>query len=232
MRQCVIRRFYEAMVTAIALTSILGAAGASAQSNTGTPTPEFPCATVQPANAHGSEATPSPVMEDKEMETGFDLALIDMMTPHHQGAISMAEVVLARSTNEEIRTLAGEIIAAQAAEIEQMMEWRSSWYPDVPVLSEDHAMEMMGMGNLEMMAMGGGAMLADLCDAEDVDVAFLELMIPHHQSAIVMAEAALEQAERDEIRELAKEITESQAAEITLMQDLLAGLTGTPTAKA
>lgn len=231
MKQQRIRRLFGALVTAIALTLVLGAMSASAETHGGTPTSEDPCATIPPGDAHGSEASPSPEMEEMEMEAEFDLAFIDMMTMHHQSAISMAEVALARSTNEEIRTLAGEIIAAQAAEIEQMTEWRESWYPDAPMVSEGHAMEMMGMDDSGMMGMDGAAMLADLCDAEDVDMAFLTLMIPHHQGAIAMADAALDQAEHDELRDLAEAIVGSQSAEIALMQELLAGLRGTPTAQ-
>jgi uncharacterized protein (DUF305 family) len=60
----------------------------------------------------------------------FDLAFIEAMIPHHEGAIEMAEVALENSENEEIRVLAEEIIAAQRAEIEQMEAWREEWYPE------------------------------------------------------------------------------------------------------
>ncbi len=63
-----------------------------------------------------------------EMARQFDRDFIDMMIPHHQGAIEMARRELAEGGDEEARGLAQDIIDAQAAEIEQMNEWREEWY--------------------------------------------------------------------------------------------------------
>ena len=57
----------------------------------------------------------------------FDLAFIDMMIPHHEGAIVMSDVELRRGENREMRDLAREITAAQEREIAQMREWRTVW---------------------------------------------------------------------------------------------------------
>lgn len=43
-----------------------------------------------------------------------------MMIAHHQGAIDMARVQLARGTDPGLRKMAGEIIAAQQQEIAQL----------------------------------------------------------------------------------------------------------------
>jgi len=58
----------------------------------------------------------------------FDRAFIDMMIPHHQGAIRMARMQLDQGTDAETRRLAEAIIAAQSKEIEQMNAWRKEWY--------------------------------------------------------------------------------------------------------
>lgn len=57
----------------------------------------------------------------------FDLMFLEMMTPHHQGAVSMAKEALAKSEKPEIKTLAGNIIKAQEAEIKMMSEWKEKW---------------------------------------------------------------------------------------------------------
>ncbi len=57
----------------------------------------------------------------------FDLAFISQMTPHHEGAVTMAKEALQKSTKPEIKTLAGAIIKAQEAEIKQMKGWQTAW---------------------------------------------------------------------------------------------------------
>lgn len=59
---------------------------------------------------------------------GFDRMFIDMMIPHHQGAIRMARVETAQGGDPEMRDLATTVIAAQSKEIEQMNAWRKQWY--------------------------------------------------------------------------------------------------------
>ena len=58
----------------------------------------------------------------------FDRAFIDMMVPHHEGAVRMAREELATGENPKLRRLAEEIIAAQRREIDQMRQWRKRWY--------------------------------------------------------------------------------------------------------
>jgi uncharacterized protein (DUF305 family) len=57
----------------------------------------------------------------------FDLMFIDMMIPHHRGAITMAREALNRAEHGELKTLAQEIIDGQQAEIDQMNEWKGQW---------------------------------------------------------------------------------------------------------
>lgn len=58
----------------------------------------------------------------------FDRMFIDMMVPHHQGAIRMARVELSQGKDLEMRDLAKAVIAAQSKEIKQMNAWRKQWY--------------------------------------------------------------------------------------------------------
>lgn len=52
----------------------------------------------------------------------------------------------------------------------------------------------------------------------DFDHAFIDEMIVHHEGAVAMAEAALEHAEREEVKTLAREIIEAQTREIGMMR--------------
>jgi uncharacterized protein (DUF305 family) len=68
-------------------------------------------------------------MKKFEAATGkeFDLMFLDMMTPHHQGATTMAKEALTKAEHPEIKTLANQIIKAQDAEIKQMADWKAKW---------------------------------------------------------------------------------------------------------
>jgi uncharacterized protein (DUF305 family) len=52
-----------------------------------------------------------------------DVDFARAMIPHHQGAIDMAEVVLANGNDPDMRKLADEIIAAQQSEIAFLQQW-------------------------------------------------------------------------------------------------------------
>lgn len=153
----------------------------------------------------------------------FDRRFIDMMVPHHEAAIAMAEIARSRATRSELQALADEIIEAQSAEIDQLRTWRTSWFasPETP------PMEAMPM--LPGVRMGGELMIGDRMDmrddveqlrsAEPFDQAFIDAMIQHHQSAIDAARSALRRSSRAEILRLAEAIIEAQSREIDQLRE-------------
>jgi hypothetical protein len=62
------------------------------------------------------------MMADMEIKPSADVDrdFVNMMVPHHQGAIDMAQAVLRYGRNEQIRRLAQEIIVTQQQEIAVM----------------------------------------------------------------------------------------------------------------
>jgi uncharacterized protein (DUF305 family) len=58
----------------------------------------------------------------------FDRAFLDMMIPHHEGAIRMAKLQLERGRNRTVKRLAGRIVDAQTNEIALMHQWRIQWF--------------------------------------------------------------------------------------------------------
>ncbi len=52
-----------------------------------------------------------------------DIAFMQGMVPHHQGAVDMAEIVLKHGKDPETRALAKTIIESQTKEIAQMNAW-------------------------------------------------------------------------------------------------------------
>lgn len=59
-----------------------------------------------------------------ETATPFDRDFIDMMIPHHQGAIRMARIELARGKSKALKNVADKVIAAQTREINEMNAYR------------------------------------------------------------------------------------------------------------
>lgn len=66
-------------------------------------------------------------MKKMEAASGkdFDLMFLDMMKPHHAGAIAMAKDALGKAEHQEIKTLSDQIIKAQEAEIKQIDAWKA-----------------------------------------------------------------------------------------------------------
>ncbi|GAB4430398.1 MAG: hypothetical protein OHK0015_15540 [Chloroflexi bacterium OHK40] len=154
----------------------------------------------------------------------FDLRFLDQMVPHHQMAVHSAQMMLANSERPELRDLAQRIISAQQAEIDQMAQWRAGWFPDAPAAPSLTMMD--GQGGMMGGGMMGGGMMGG---QEQMDRLFLEMMIPHHEAAISMAEQALAESERPELRALAEAIISSQTAEIDEMRRYLRDFFGIAT---
>ncbi|MBP9750269.1 MAG: DUF305 domain-containing protein [Candidatus Peribacteraceae bacterium] len=57
----------------------------------------------------------------------FDAAFLEMMIPHHQGAVDMAELAAANAKHPEIKALAEAILTSQQKEIADMQQWQSEW---------------------------------------------------------------------------------------------------------
>ncbi len=83
-------------------------------------------------------------------ERPFDRAFIDMMIPHHQGAIRMARIEQQSGEDDQLMTIADAIIVGQAKEIEEMNAWRVDWYGSpspaggIPAEEEAPSHSMMG----------------------------------------------------------------------------------------
>lgn len=155
-------------------------------------------------------------------DADYDLRFIDAMIPHHQGALEMAEALLQKSTRPELKQLATAIIKAQKQEINEMKQWRITWYPKAgnkPMAYDAKMGHMMPMSSEQIKAM---MMSIDLGAADaEFDLRFMNAMIPHHEAAVIMAEDALKKSQRPEIKNLAQAIIKSQNTEINQMKQWL-----------
>jgi uncharacterized protein (DUF305 family) len=145
------------------------------------------------------------------MESGqySDKAFIDAMVPHHQGAIAMAKVALKNAEHQEIRELSHNIISSQQTEIEELKSVKQEEFGTSQVPMEMSPKQMRGMGMMDPQS---------LADEDPFDEAFVEAMIPHHQSAIDMAKVANQESENPHITQLAGNIVSAQKGEIEQMR--------------
>lgn len=146
-----------------------------------------------------------------------DQMFLMMMIPHHEQAIEMSDVVLAKGdVDPRVLDLAQRIKDAQGPEIEQMEGWLDDWG--------------MGHGGVGGMEHGDGMMSEDdmqaLEDASGADASrlYLEQMIEHHEGAVEMAEDAVEDGQHPDVIALAQQMADAQTAEIAEMEQLLTEL--------
>lgn len=176
---------------------------------------------ASPASPSG-QATTGPTASDV---AGLDQAFIDMMVPHHQSAVEMAKIALDRAEHEELRSLAEDIIAAQEPEIQQLRQWRQSWFgsDETPPMDAMPLLPGMSMPGMDGHAMEGTmdmtADIEELKTADPFDQAFIDAMIIHHESAIEAAEIVRGTTQRPELQGLADDIIEAQQREIEQMQN-------------
>lgn len=138
-----------------------------------------------------------------------DRAFVAKMVPHHRSAVEMADIAVRRGQSALVKRLAGEIVRTQNAEIATMRE------VDAELADDGVKNGDLGVGH-SMMGMDGDT--AALTTADPFDPAFVEMMIPHHEGAITMAQAELAKGQNAELKKLAEAIISAQSKEIGEMR--------------
>jgi uncharacterized protein (DUF305 family) len=182
-------------------------------------------ASSQSATTAGTTVAPS-----GEAHNQADVMFAQHMIPHHQQAIEMSDVVLAKQgIDPRVTDLAKQIKAAQGPEIQQMQGWLTQWgSPQMPMPSgmPGHG-DMPGMsGTPGMTGMMSEQDMAALQNAQGVEASklFLTQMIAHHEGAITMGQNEIKDGQYPGAVELARSIVTSQQKEIETMKGILATL--------
>ncbi len=158
----------------------------------------------------GSTDSSNQSAETNAADQGFTMEMI----PHHEQAVEMADILLAKSgVDSRVIDLAQQIKSAQGPEIELMKGWLDSW----------------GVGSMDGMDHGGMMSDDDMAALESASGAeasalFLSQMIVHHEGAVEMAQMELDNGVNSDVRALAEGIIASQTAEIATMKEILGSL--------
>jgi len=190
-----------------ALTALAGCADnnmagmdhGSSSSTPAAPSTSAPSASSTPAAGPHNEA---------------DIMFASMMIAHHNQAIEMSDLLLAKQgVDAEVAALAQRIKAAQAPEVAQMTGWLIGWGEDPGAGGMHHGGDDGMLSQAEMDA------LKNATGAEATQL-FLDGMIKHHTGAIAMARTELEKGTNPDAKKLAQTIIDTQEAEITEMKRL------------
>jgi uncharacterized protein (DUF305 family) len=155
-----------------------------------------------PPPNEGVDAAPAQLVVDGLYS---DERFLDMMSAHHAVAVAVAKVEIDRGTRPELVKLARAIVAAQAQEIDQMREMKRRLYGDAHVTLKMNPEQMQNAGMVDP---------DQLTDQPDIDLAFIDSMIPHHGSALVMASVARLRSHDESIVKMARGIVDAQSQEI------------------
>jgi uncharacterized protein (DUF305 family) len=144
------------------------------------------------------------------------------MSVHHAQAVEMAEIVRDKTESAEVRLMAADMALTQQGQIGRMQGWLDAW--ELSATGAEPAMSWMGHpteGRMPGMASPEEIERLRNAPPEEAEVMFFRLMIPHHQAAVPMAEAVMEETDRPEVENLAGAIAASQQGEIEVMKDML-----------
>jgi uncharacterized protein (DUF305 family) len=215
------KRFVGIAAASVAATVVLGACSNDSGSNHDMASMTTPAAASPPSTPAGG-GTQAPAHNDA------DVMFAQGMIPHHQQAIEMSDMLLAKQgIDPAVVSLANQIKAAQGPEIEQMQGWLADW----GVAATAPGGGMPSMPGHDMGDMGGEGMMSEqdmtaLRGAQGVEASrlFLTQMVEHHKGAITMAQNEIDKGQFSPAVEMARSIIASQQKEIDTMQQILSGL--------
>ena len=193
----------------VALVGLLAACGTSTSS-----------APTTTGSAAAATASVGGGMMNAGMGSTDDIAFAQLMIPHHQQAIEMADLALAQASSPDVLTLATQIKGAQDPEISMMGQWLSAWGAPMVMESDHSGHDMGGMMSSGMMSDDDMSDLA-FASGGDFDQMWLRMMIAHHEGAIEMAKQVHAATTNPAVRDLAQAVIDGQTAEIDTMQKLM-----------
>lgn len=181
-----------------------------------------------PAPAPGDASNAPAAQPDRRAPANpADVRFTQGMIAHHAQALVMTELVPPRTTRPDIRLLAERIEVSQRDEIAFMQQWLHSRGVATPGLGHaDHHGHGDATGHAGMPGMLTAEELRRLVAARgpEFERLFLELMIRHHEGALVMVAELFGSpggGQNSDIYRFASDVDADQRMEIDRMRALL-----------
>ncbi|MEU2546852.1 DUF305 domain-containing protein [Streptomyces roseolus] len=141
-----------------------------------------------------------------------DVMFAQMMIPHHEQALEMAELADGRAEDADVKKIVAAVEKAQDPEIQKMKAWLRGWGKPESAGMHHGMAGMMSEQDMKDLAAATG---------KDFDRMFAELMIAHHEGAVEMAKTEQKDGGNTEAKALAGEVVTAQTAEITELRKIL-----------
>ena len=149
-------------------------------------------------------------MKSMKMTGEFEHDFAMMMIEHHQGAVNMCQVEVSKGSDATIKEMANKMMGRQKSEISTLQNFIRDHKP-TDARSDGHNHLHDEMQKMEAK-MNGIKMTGNL------DKDFAMMMIPHHESAIKMAEDEITHGKNLNLKRMAQNMMDDQRNEITELQ--------------
>ena len=110
----------------------------------------------------------------------LDLRYINAMIAHHRGAMLVAEQASKNTQRPELKSLSAEILKNEPGAIAELYKWKKDWYGDTRQVKDP---VVPNLGSYD----------------EKYDLRFLNALIAHHESGLVMTKEIKSKSSRTEI---------------------------------
>lgn len=165
-------------------------------------------------------------MNSTKLTGDFDNDYAALMIVHHQGAVDLSEMEVAKGSDAQMKKMAQTMVSDHKSEIEQLKSFVSHHDPSSPEHKKENAHAhsegdennlsatmKMEIGKMNSMQMTGNA---------DKDYAMM--MQAHHEDAIKMSKAEIAHGHHAELEKMAQKMIDDDGKEIKEFQKYLSSL--------
>jgi uncharacterized protein (DUF305 family) len=148
-------------------------------------------------------------MDTLKINNDFDADFANSMMIHHQAAIDMSELEIAKGADVQIIDMAKNIITAQKAEIAKMKNFVEGYTMNDKKMDNSDSQSILADEMKSMMTT-----MHNMKMTGNTDDDFVMLMIPHHASAVKMAKNEVTYGKEAILKKMAQKMIIDQNKEI------------------